>query len=105
MNAKVRFLHQHVRRFLDANAVAVGQMLPKHAFKGAIDENDLHLAQQWGAATSYQKAMAAGPSAALAGNTRLASTLPSTKRLRPLRSLSASKPTVCLVILRFLICC
>ena len=49
----------------------------------------------WSAASS-QKAITAGPSAALAGSTQLASTCPSvsgsTRRLRPLKSLPARSP-------------
>ena len=46
MDGKIGFFDQHLRRFLDANAVAVGQVLAKNAVKRAIDEDDLHLAQQ-----------------------------------------------------------
>ena len=45
MNAAIRFFDQHVRRFLDANAAAAGQVLAKNAVERAVDEHPLHRAQ------------------------------------------------------------
>ena len=46
MNAEIRFLHQHVGRFLNPDAVALRQVLAKNAVKLTVDEHHLHLAQQ-----------------------------------------------------------
>ena len=46
MDAEIGFFHQHIHRFLDADAVALGQVLAKNAVKRAVDGHHLYLAQQ-----------------------------------------------------------
>ena len=99
MDAEIGFLHQHVGRFLNPDAVSLRQLLAKNAVKGTVDEHHLHLTQQVvGGGHLVPKAMAAGPSTALAGNTLLARTWlsvsVSTRRLRPLTNLPVSNRTV-----------
>ncbi len=98
MNAEICFFRQHVGGFLDLDVVALGQVFAKSPVERAVDEYDLHLLQQVVRGGHFvQKAMAAVPSCWPAGNTRLASAWSSvsvsTKRLRPLTSLPAPKPT------------
>ena len=37
MNAEIRFLHQHVGRFLNLDAIALRQVLAKNAVKPTVD--------------------------------------------------------------------
>ena len=92
MNAEICFLHQHMSGFPDPEVVALDQVLAKSPVEHPVDEYDLHLLQQVvGSGHLVPK-----------GNDRrpvvLASTWPrvsvSTKRLRPVTSLPASKPAV-----------
>ncbi len=99
VDAEIGFPHQYVHRFLDPDAVAPGQVPAETAVKGTVHENDLDGPQQFvRGGHLVPKAMAAAPSTASVGSTRLASTWPSvsvsTRRLRPLTNLPASKPTV-----------
>ena len=91
MDAEIGFFHQHVRRFLDADVVAVGQVLAKTPLNELSTKMTCTWpSKSWTATTSSQKVVAAAPSTALAGTTRLASTWPSvsvsTSRLQPLTS-------------------
>ena len=66
VDAEIGFPHQYMRRFLDPDTVALGQVLAENAVKGTVHENDPGTAPSSScvAVTSSQKAMAAAPSTA-----------------------------------------
>ena len=47
VDAEIGFPHQYARRFLDPDAVALGQVLAENIVKGTVHENDLDGSQQF----------------------------------------------------------
>ena len=47
VDAEIDFPHQYARRFLDPDAVALGQVLAENIVKGTVYETDLDSSQQF----------------------------------------------------------
>ena len=47
VDTEIGFSHQYARRFLDPDAVALGQVLTENTLKGTVHENDLDGFQQF----------------------------------------------------------
>jgi len=99
VEAEISFRYQYMRRFLDPDTVVLGQVLMEDAGKRTVYENDRDYSWQLvqGIHLVLESNGNGHAHTASSGSTRLASTWPSvsvsTRRLRPLTNLPASKLT------------
>ena len=101
VDAEIGFLYQYVPRFPDPDAVALGQVLAENAVKGTVHENDLDDSQQFvRGGYLVPESNGSGPVHRVGGQPPTGQYMArsgvsvSTKRLRPLTHLPASKPPV-----------